>query len=186
MVAKLQDLICVYENVLDQDTCKFAINLFEENTSRHERKDFILGSKFTQLNVTEHLNDLSEATQFHKLIFSKVLEYKQIYYDKVGKKLFPLQNSFEQLRIKKYNNDNHDCFDYHVDVMDHQTAKRFLSFFWYLNDVFVGGETIFEDVTIKPETGKLVIFPPLWMFPHEGKHPISNEKYLLSTYLHYI
>jgi hypothetical protein len=66
------------------------------------------------------------------------------------------------------------------------TSRRFISFFWYLNDVAEGGETEFVDLTIKPEAGKLVIFPPLWMFPHKGNPPISNEKYLLSTYLHYL
>jgi hypothetical protein len=29
------------------------------------------------------------------------------------------------------------------------------------------------------------MFPPLWMFPHKGESPISNPKYIISTYLHY-
>lgn len=69
--------------------------------------------------------------------------------------------------------------------MDYATSRRFLSFFWYLNDVDQGGETVFDDLIIQPKTGRMVVFPPLWMFPHKGCIPISNEKYLLSTYLHY-
>ena len=56
---------------------------------------------------------------------------------------------------------------------------------WYLNDVENGGETEFLNVSIKPKAGTLVVFPPLWMFPHKGNAPISGSKYLLSTYLHY-
>jgi len=43
----------------------------------------------------------------------------------------------------------------------------------------------FSDLIIKPKKGTLIIFPPLWMFPHKGNPPISESKYLLSTYLHY-
>ena len=110
---------------------------------------------------------------------------KKKYYEFIDERCFPKENAFEQFRIKKYNNDGNDAFDAHVDVIDYASSRRFLSFFWYLNDVNEGGETVFSDLTIKPETGKLVIFPPLWMFPHQGNAPISYENYLLSTYLHY-
>jgi len=49
----------------------------------------------------------------------------------------------------------------------------------------VGGETRFVDVMIKPKKGNLLVFPPLWMFPHAGLIPISSPKYIISTYLHY-
>jgi hypothetical protein len=61
--------------------------------------------------------------------------------------------------------------------------------FTYLNDVEEGGETEFESefgFTVKPKQGRMVVFPPMWMFPHRGKQPISNSKYILSTYLHYV
>jgi hypothetical protein len=62
--------------------------------------------------------------------------------------------------------------------------------FTYLNDVDEGGETEFESdennlFTVKPKCGRIVVFPPMWTFPHRGKKPISNPKYILSTYLHY-
>ena len=64
-----------------------------------------------------------------------------------------------------------------------------VTFLYYPNmeqyDIDEGGETTFESVTIKPEQGKLLVFPPLWMFPHRGEPPVSNTKYILSTYLHY-
>ena len=100
-------------------------------------------------------------------------------------KVFPTSHAFEEFRIKRYNVGGSERFDTHVDVLDYSTAKRFLSFFWYLNDVEEGGETVFKDLKIKPSKGKLVIFPPLWMYPHKGNPPISGSKYILSTYLHY-
>jgi hypothetical protein len=56
---------------------------------------------------------------------------------------------------------------------------------WYLNDVETGGETVFKDLIIQPKKGTLLIFPPLWMFPHKGNAPIGESKYIMSTYLHY-
>ena len=31
--------------------------------------------------------------------------------------------------------------------------------------------------------GRLLMFPPYWMFQHVGNAPVSNDKYILSTYL---
>ena len=98
---------------------------------------------------------------------------------------FPPEHAFEQFRIKKYNPGGEDWFDTHVDVINYETARRYLSFFWYLNDVETGGHTQFLDTSVAPKTGRLVMFPPMWMFPHKGQAPLSEPKYLLHTYLHY-
>jgi hypothetical protein len=76
-------------------------------------------------------------------------------------------------------------FDTHVDVQDYASARRYLAFLWYLNDVEDGGKTVFTGLTIAPKRGTLIVFPPLWMFPHKGEPPISGPKYILSGYLHY-
>jgi len=54
-----------------------------------------------------------------------------------------------------------------------------------LNDVACGGETEFPHlgVSVKPEAGRLLIFPPYWMYQHQGLPPVSGDKYILSTYL---
>ena len=50
----------------------------------------------------------------------------------------------------------------------------------YLNDVDVGGETEFPDwnIAVKPEKGKVLLFPCNYLFKHKGNVPISNEKYV--------
>ena len=59
--------------------------------------------------------------------------------------------------------------------------------FFYLNTVEEGGETSFPnlEMKIKPKQGSVLCFPPLWMYPHLGEQPISNDKYIIGTYLHY-
>ena len=185
MVIDLNDFIHVYDDVLDLDVCKTLISTFESNTDRHERIENNGIPNFTQYNLTENHQQTEQLKSIHKLLISKVFEYKKKYYEFVDARCFPSEHNFEQFRIKKYQQNTNDLFDTHVDVMDYSTARRFLSFFWYLNDVEQGGETMFNDLVIRPKAGRMVVFPPLWMFPHKGCIPVSNEKYLLSTYLHY-
>jgi prolyl 4-hydroxylase len=185
MVIELNELIKVYDDVLDFQICQTLINLFENNNDRQERIENQRTPNFTQFNLTENCQISEEISNIHNYLIQIVFDYKKKYYDIVGNHCFPSNHNFEQFRIKKYKNDGTDVFDIHVDVKNYASARRFLSFFWYLNDVEDGGETVFNNLKIVPKTGRMIIFPPLWMFPHEGKEPISNTKYILSTYLHY-
>ena len=55
----------------------------------------------------------------------------------------------------------------------------------YLNDIEEGGETEFVDGTlVKPKTGQLLIFPTSWYMAHRGRMPISNKKYIITSWLY--
>jgi prolyl 4-hydroxylase len=53
----------------------------------------------------------------------------------------------------------------------------------YLNDNFLGGDTWFEDMVIKPETGMALIFKHDLL--HEGREVIKGDKYVLRTDIMY-
>ena len=185
MAIELNDFIHVYDDVLDSSTCNSLIEVFESNVDKHERIENSNKPNFTQFNLTENSKITKKIEQIHNLLLSKIFQYKKKYYEFVDSRCFPSEHAFEQFRIKRYVNDGNDMFDTHVDVTDHESSRRFLSFLLYLNDVDNGGETIFEGMAIKPKVGRMVVFPPLWMFPHIGTSPVSNSKYIISTYLHY-
>jgi hypothetical protein len=78
-------------------------------------------------------------------------------------------------------------FVYHDDShIDYNKGKsRIITFLWYLNDIHEGGETIFSGkYGVKPTTGKLVLFPAIWSYPHCGKVPISSDKYILTGWIY--
>lgn len=181
----LVDFIKIYDNALDKSICDILIQVFENNNIHQEVVENERKPNFKQLNLTRLNNISDDFTNIHQSVLKVVLDYKKKYYDFVYKECFPSTNAFEQIRIKKYEPNKNEAFDTHVDVNDYETSRRFLSFIFYLNDVNDGGETMFKDLTIEPRQGRLVMFPPLWMFPHCGKEPLSNSKYILSTYLHY-
>lgn len=182
---ELNDFIQIYENALESNICDFLISLFDQVSDKHERFDNEGKPNFTQFNLTENRELTEEVNQVHNHIIKKIFEYRDIYYEYVNKNVFPQDHALEQFRIKKYNPGGEDRFDTHVDVMNYDSARRFLSFMWYLNDISEGGKTVFKDLEIQPKQGTLIVFPPLWLFPHRGESPISNSKYILTSYLHY-
>ena len=178
----LDDFVRVYDGALDSDVCNALIQIYESNLEKHERIDEQKRPSFTQFNLTANSSDYDD---LHNHLIEKTFQYRNDYYEFVDKRVFPSSHAFEQFRIKKYNPGGEDMFDTHVDVQDYASSRRFLSFMWYLNDVDSGGKTVFNELTIDPKQGKLVVFPPLWLFPHRGEPPVDEPKYILSTYLHY-
>jgi len=169
----------------DEKTCKSIIEIFE-NSDDKDRVDNCGVPNFTQVN----LGASGKYDKFMQLLCYKTVEVLKKYKKDLPEYIewFPDKFYFEELRIKKYDPGSDDQFGLHTDVQDHQSAKRYMSFLYYLNDDFKGGETDFpyNELTVKPETGKVLVFPPTWQYPHRGLPVKSgNPKYILSTYLHY-
>lgn len=72
-------------------------------------------------------------------------------------------------------------FDWHHDFTVKPPYMRVFTFMWYLNRPDEGGNTDFIFKSVKPETGKLVIFPASWTCPHRGC-PAKN-KYVVTGWL---
>jgi len=62
---------------------------------------------------------------------------------------------------------------------------RNLLFMFYLNDVDEGGETEFyyQNAKIKPKAGRMVIAPAGFTHTHKGNVPVSNDKYILTSWV---
>lgn len=57
----------------------------------------------------------------------------------------------------------------------------------YLNDVKDGGETefIYQNMRIKPKRGNFIMFPAGHTHVHRGNPPLSNTKYITTSWIHY-
>jgi len=175
----LSDHVMVFDGALAPQHCQMLIDRFE-SSSDHEACQLESGYSFCQLNVTQKWPDQS---QFLVPIF---LSYFNRYQAAVNARFWPPTFCFEQLRMKRYLPNGRDLFPPHVDVMGQVAARRFMTAFIYLNAT-AGGETVFPNlgISVAPEPGKLLAFPPIWLFPHAGLPPKSNPKYILHTYLCY-
>jgi len=77
-------------------------------------------------------------------------------------------------------------YHWHIDGGSHDFSQRQLVAVWYLNDVEgPGGETefLFQDIRVKPEQGKLVLFPPFWTHEHRGVTLQKGVKYIATTWV---
>ena len=96
------------------------------------------------------------------------------------------QFALEGMRIKAYRPNQLDEFRLHVDVVHRESSPRYISFLFYLNDSDAGTEFPRENLTVEAREGRVVLFPPLWCYPHRGLMPKNGQnKYILSTYLQY-
>lgn len=79
-----------------------------------------------------------------------------------------------------------EYYHWHIDSGSHAFSTRQLVAIWYLNDVpGPGGETEFrhQALKVKPETGKLILFPPFWTHEHRGVTLEAGVKYIATTWV---
>jgi hypothetical protein len=191
MEADLKGFIKVYDGVLDENFCRNAIKKFEEDPAAQENFHNEGRPHFTHLNISLEAEGSRKDPVWQKihngLVSGVKLAAEKYMHDLGCSNFWPPNHALEQIRMKRYRVGGEDRFDRHIDVGDHDSARRFLVLFFYLNDVEEGGETVFTelDYSVKPKTGSVLIFPPTWQYPHAGLPPISNNKYIVGTYLHY-
>ena len=196
--------IYINENSLSRELCKDIINLFEVEEERYlgttrngvdkdikDTTDYVINSEDkkwskihsflkTELNnkLKSYLKKLNENDCINN---TEQLSSKVEYNYFSGLTLF-----FNIFMIQKYNK-NCGRYIYHNDshIDFSNKSNRVITYLWYLNDVNEGGQTVIEDnIKITPTAGKLLLFPACWSYPHCGKIPISDNKYILTGWIY--
>jgi hypothetical protein len=184
-IGDLSHYVRVYDGNLDAAICQRMIDSFNNLERFHQKNGReirlgLAGSAWTELNVTR-LSDPGFLALFRRQI-DRALE---IYNADIGLDIaVPNSPKFADLILKRYQPGRDERFQLHFDSV-HDLANRYLVFLWYLNEVAEGGETRFPKLglSVAPAVGRLLMFPPYWMFQHQGLAPVSGEKFILSTYL---
>jgi len=76
----------------------------------------------------------------------------------------------------------------HTDSFPGTVNERVLAVIIYLNDVEFGGETNFpvHGVKVKPVQGRICLFPAVFTHPHESCVPITDDKWIISSFINYV
>ncbi len=183
----LKSLIRSYDEALPAALCDQLIQLFEARTDLQERngqgiRAGLEDSAWTELDLARCAD-----AALGKFLAQQVRAMSQRYSaeNNFTLPLSPAQK-FDRWIIKRYRPGGSERFQPHYDALG-PVCNRYLVLLWYLNTVQDGGATEFVDldISITARRGRLLMFPPYWMFQHAGRPPLSGDKYILSTYLLY-
>jgi len=100
---------------------------------------------------------------------------------------FPFfKGRFKDVGYNMQRTDAGEYYNWHIDGGSHDFADRQLVALWYLNDVAgPGGATgfMYQDVSVQPKEGSLVLFPPFWTHEHRNSQLQKGVKYVATTWI---
>ncbi len=190
-------MIAIYDDVLSPETCQTLLDIISPNYESLSYEGRTMGgvtpktkySRDAALSMQyfqEHGHEWSSTLQSIEneiaghltgLISQYRSEFQALYdWERIEDSGFQIQ------RYEK----NMGYYRPHVDSLPGTEAgNRVLACIIYLNTVENGGSTRFpiHEVRVNPIQGRIVLFPATWTHLHEGMPPISNDKWIISTFL---
>lgn len=198
-IAVDQDYIRVIDSVLEPEFCAKLITGFHKCKKWQTRVDryqhlwtLNLAGKNTgpmtamdiMKKTTAHVYDWSEDLDLLvDCVYTETDNYISTW-DRYHS--FPKDFTMEGFRLKYYMAGSGDGFPIHCDSSNKEMSSRFLAFLFYLNDSDAPTEFPQQNITVEARQGRLLMFPPGLQWPHIGHEPKIKDKYILSTYLHFI
>ena len=169
------EFIYTKNNSINKLLCKNLISTFEQTPNKYE------GRQTTEFRLEKDKRyDIYDKILFEELS-KNFKEYKSLIENKVD--VFSQEGEIKDngFLLQKYIKNKGYC-EFHNDSYN-ETKKcvRILTYILFLNDVNEGGEIEFgdKDLIVKPEAGKLLIFPSIWTYSYKQNQPISNDKYII-------
>jgi hypothetical protein len=173
------------KNALPDQICDDLVRRFEAATE--EQYPGRIGQVLTEDQSIKKSTDLVVSGKEnwkdadHNLFYSLGLALKEF------RETFPyFKGPFKDMGYAIQRTNPGEYYHWHIDGGSHEFSQRQLVAVWYLNDVpGPGGETefLFQDVKVKPEKGKLVLFPPFWTHEHRGVTLQQGVKYIATTWV---
>ena len=188
VIERLDELILEFNDLIPEKWCDLIVDWFHANGDLQK-----LGEVVDDYDNQEVVLDFKIAMQsivpFETPMFDLITKINHMAYDKVLEKLplAPKENIyFRDYSVRIYEKSK-GIFKPHVDQHSGATSTRIFTIILYLNDVEEGGETEFITLNkkVKPQKGKVLVFPSNFMFPHGGNIPISNSKYIATSFLNF-
>ena len=175
-----------FPNALPAGLCKRLIEKFKNVTAKPDPQPLYSGRKFVYISRDSNWETLEK----------DVLRYSSIvmrrYFRKPGgvrvhaRYDVPDQWANDGFVLARYDVGD-TCalhYDGQISTPPHNQL-RIATLLFYLNGALDGGgETLFplQQLAIKPETGKAIVFPVTFSYPHEAL-PARSPRYILQTWI---
>jgi len=172
-------------NALPADLCDEMIRRFE--ACKEDQYPGRIGQAVSSNQSIKKTTDLvvsgkSEWKDIDRALFQSmgkaILEFREKY--------IYFKGPFKDMGYNLQRYTTGEYYHWHIDGDSHDFSQRQLVALWYLNNVEgPGGETefLFQNAKIKPERGKLVLFPPFWTHEHRAVELEKGVKYIATTWI---
>ena len=186
-ISKIKPGSFIFEKkeALPGDVCDEIIERFEANPN--DQYLGRIGQQASEDTDIKRSTDLVVSNKPHwkdidRLLFSSLnralVEFKNLY---------PFfEGPFKDMGYSVQRTNAGEFYHWHIDGGSHEFSHRQLVAIWYLNNLTgQGGETEFrfQEIKIKPEAGKLILFPPFWTHEHRGRVLQEGTKYIATTWV---
>lgn len=193
------DFVLEIPNNISPEKCDEMITLFEKDdrrtpgvTGSGESKGPGPVKRSLDLHISNLKGEWDDIDKYlHKQLSEGLNKYTKHIYEVCGVNDSSLNSGYDtgyqiqRTDVGGYYSWHHDC-DYH--------SRRVMTFIWYLNDIDItqwGGATAFHPKVgggglIKPEKGKLLLFPATWTYVHSGMSYVNPDesKYICTGWIH--
>jgi len=185
--AEIKNFIGIYDGYITPDNCADVIKTYDTQDNFNKaftRMQFegaeIFHKKdkhcFLHQDVNLWWKDLKITMTNFDLAFKH-------YIKETGADVFSNHYRYTQLKIQK----TEPGEGYHVWHVEHSynAPGRAFAFIIYLNDIKEAGETEFlhQKTRVSPKQGRIVIWPASFPYVHRGNPPLSETKYILTSWL---
>jgi hypothetical protein len=182
-----RDLITVYQ-ALEPVECRAVIERFDKDDRKSQGMVYRHGEVRAQEGAIKNSWDLEildegEWRQVFRALHPRIQACIQHYLSRS-----PILQSFD-LQVTGYKIQMYPraqgYFRWHADSTGRGVQSRQVAMILYLNDVAEGGETEFfhQGVKVAPRAGQLLLFPAGWNYMHCGQVPVSQDKYIIQTFV---
>ena len=174
-----------YHNNLSKDFCQHVIRKFDcskDTTPGLSGRGLDINIKdSTDLYLTDNDDWKEEDETFFKALKEPMDSFQKKY---IFKRLSQKYDTFDTGYQIQRTTPLQKGYTWHHDGYAQAGAMRLATYLWYLNTIDEGGTTEFDEGHIKPEEGKLIIFPPFWTHFHKGNPPRKMNKYIVTGWVY--
>ena len=183
--ARPSSFIFEVPSALSTDICQEMIRRFEAN--KDDQYQGRVGQTRTEQTDIKRSTDLVVSNKQHwKDIDRALFRSLGSVLNQFREKYPYFKGPFKDVGYAIQRTDPGEFYHWHIDGGSHEFSQRQLVAVWYLNDVAgPGGETefLFQQLKVKPEAGKLLLFPPFWTHEHRGVTLEQGVKYIATTWV---